>query len=167
LAAPVIMRQVWLFIAPGLYANEKKFAVPFIFLSSIGFIGGAAFSHYLVFPWMWTFFASFSTEYTMFMPKIDAVFSLYMKMILGMGLVFQMPSLVFFLSKLGLVTAGFLWRNTKYAILIMFIVAAVITPSGDMMTQTMMATPMIGLYFISIVIAAVFGKGKRDTGTSE
>lgn len=158
IAAPLIMWQVWLFIAPGLYANEKRFAIPFIVLSTVGFITGAAFSHYVLFPWMWRFLASFSKDYLMFAPKIEPVFSLYTKMILGMGLVFQMPSVVFFLAKMGMVTARFLLRNIKYAVLIIFITAAVITPSGDMLTQTLMAAPMVGLYLISIVIAWVFGK---------
>jgi sec-independent protein translocase protein TatC len=158
IAAPVIMWQVWLFIAPGLYTNEKRFAIPFILLSTLGFVGGAAFSHYLLFKWMWRFLASFSNDYLMFTPKIESVFSLYTKLLLGMGLVFQMPSIVFFLAKMGVVTARFLLRHIKYAILIIFVTAAVITPSGDALTQSLMAAPMIGLYLISIVIAWIFGK---------
>lgn len=158
LAAPAIMWQVWKFIAPGLYENEKKFAVPFVVMSSIGFVGGAAFAHYVLFPFMWRFFASFSDEFTQFMPRIDPIFSLYTKILLGMGLVFQMPSVVFFLAKLGLVTAGFLWRNTKYAVFIIFVVAAIVTPDGSMVNQAVMAAPMIVLYFLSIAIAAIFGK---------
>ncbi len=160
-AAPYIMWQVWLFIAPGLYAKEKRFAIPFILLSTIGFVGGAAFSHYLLFPWMWKFLASFgetNKDFLMFAPKIESVFSLYTKLLLGMGLVFQMPSIVFFLAKMGLVSARFLIRHIKYAVLIIFVTAAVITPSGDILTQTLMAAPMIGLYLISILIAWLFGK---------
>ena len=153
LAAPVIVWQLWLFISPGLYRKEKRFAVPFVVLSSTGFIGGAAFTHYLLFPFMWKFFGTFSNSYTLFMPKIEDVFSLYTKMLLGMGLVFQMPTLVFFLAKMRLVTARFLLKNFKYAILVIFIVAAVITPSPDMVTQTLFAAPMIGLYVLSIGIA--------------
>jgi sec-independent protein translocase protein TatC len=153
LAAPWIMYQVWLFIAPGLYANEKKLAVPFVLLSTIGFIGGTVFNHYIVFPWMMTFFASFNTADLVFMPRLEDVFDLYAKMLLGMGLVFQMPTVVYFLAKMRLVTARFLWRHFKYAILIIFIVAAVITPTGDMITQTVFATPMLGLYLLSILIA--------------
>jgi sec-independent protein translocase protein TatC len=160
LAAPAIMWQVWKFIAPGLYENEKKFAVPFVLLSSIGFIGGAAFGHYVMFPFMWKFFASFTDEITDFMPRIEPIFSLYTKILLGLGLVFQMPSVVFFLAKLGLVTARFLLRNLKYAILIIFVVAALLTPDGSMVNQVVMAAPMIVLYFVSIGIAAVFGKRK-------
>jgi sec-independent protein translocase protein TatC len=158
LAAPAIMWQVWLFIAPGLYANEKKFAIPFIFLSSVGFVGGAAFSHYFVFPFMWRFLASFTDEYTTFMPRIAPAFSLYTRMLLATGLVFQLPTVVFFLAKMGVVTARFLIRNTKYAVLIIFIIAAVITPTADPTGQLLIAGPMVALYILSIGIAAVFGK---------
>jgi sec-independent protein translocase protein TatC len=153
LAAPWIMYQVWLFIAPGLYANEKKLAVPFVLLSTAGFVGGALFNHYIVFPWMISFFASFNTADLVFLPRLEDVFDLYTKMLIGMGLVFQMPTIVYFLAKMRLVTARFLWRHFKYAILIIFIVAAVITPSGDMITQTIFAAPMVGLYVLSILIA--------------
>ena len=153
LASPWIMYQVWLFIAPGLYANEKRFAVPFVLMSTIGFVGGAAFNHYIIFPFMMTFFASFNTADLIFMPRLEDVFDLYTKMLIGMGLVFQMPTVVFFLAKMRLVTARFLLRNTKYAVLAIFVVAAVITPSGDMITQTIFAAPMLGLYALSILIA--------------
>jgi len=153
LAAPWIMYQVWLFIAPGLYANEKRFAVPFVLMSTIGFVGGAAFNHYIIFPFMMTFFASFNTADLIFMPRLEDVFDLYSKMLIGMGLVFQMPTVVFFLAKMRLVTARFLLRNTKYAVLAIFVLAAVITPSGDMITQTIFAAPMLGLYALSILIA--------------
>ena len=162
LATPWIMYQVWLFIAPGLYSNEKKFAVPFVLMSTIGFIGGAAFNHYIVFPFMISFFASFNTADLVFMPRLEDVFDLYSKMLIGMGLVFQMPTIVFFLAKMRLLTAGFLLRNTKYAVLIIFIVAAVITPSGDMITQTIFAAPMLGLYALSILIAWIVAP-KRET----
>ena len=158
IASPAIMLQVWLFVAPGLYANEKKFAVPFILLTTIGFVLGAAFAHYIVFPLMWRYFASFQTEYMLFTPKIDAVFSLYVRMMLAMGLVFEMPTVVFALARMGVVTAGWLLRNLKYAVLVNFIIAAVITPSPDPFSQTMVAGPMCGLYLISILIAWTCGK---------
>jgi sec-independent protein translocase protein TatC len=153
LAAPWIMYQVWLFIAPGLYANEKRLAIPFVTLSTVGFVGGTAFNHYIVFPLMMRFFASFNTSDLVFLPRLEDVFDLYTKMLLGMGLVFQMPTVVYFLAKMRLVTAKFIWRHTKYAVLIIFILAAVITPSGDMITQTIFAAPMLVLYALSILIA--------------
>jgi sec-independent protein translocase protein TatC len=158
LACPLILWQVWKFIAPGLYTHEKKFAIPFVLLSSIFFILGGLFSHYVAFPWTWKFFIGFSNEYLVFMPKIDEAFSLYSKMLLGFGLIFEMPTLVFFLARMGVITARFLLRYFKYAVLIIFIVAAVVSPGTDMMSQVIMAVPMLGLYAISILIAAIFGK---------
>jgi sec-independent protein translocase protein TatC len=152
-AAPYIMYQVWMFIAPGLYAKEKRMAYPFVALTTIGFVLGAAFNHWVSFPFMMKFFASFNTTELAFMPKLDDVFGLYSKMLIGMGLVFQMPAVVFFLAKMRLITARFLASNFKYAFLIIFVVAAVITPTGDMMTQTIFAAPMVGLYILSILIA--------------
>ena len=131
-------------------------------MSTVGFVVGAAFNHYVVFGYMMAFFASFNTPELVFMPKLDDVFDLYTKMLLGMGAVFQMPTVVFFLAKMGLVTARFLWRSFRYAVLLIFVVAAVITPTGDMVTQSIFAAPMIALYLLSIVIAWLFGK-KRPT----
>jgi sec-independent protein translocase protein TatC len=162
-AAPFIMYQVWLFIAPGLYSNEKRMAVPFVLLTTVGFLLGAAFNHYVAFPFMMAFFGSFNTPELAFMPKLEDVFGLYSKMLIGMGIVFQMPTVVFFLAKLQLVSAAFLVRHFKYAFLLIFIAAAVITPTGDMMTQTIFAAPMVGLYVLSIAIAWVVGP-KRIKG---
>jgi sec-independent protein translocase protein TatC len=158
ISSPYIMWQVWLFIAPGLYSREKKLAVPFVFFSSGLFILGAAFSHYILFPAAWKFFASFSSGFLTFMPRIEPVWSLYVKLLLAMGLVFQMPVVMFVLARLGLVTAGFLARNFKYAVLLIFVVAAVVTPDGSMIVQSLMAAPMIGLYGLGIAVAWAFGK---------
>src|SRR5919201_2719094 len=114
-AAPFIMYQVWMFIAPGLYSNEKRMAIPFVAFTTLGFLAGALFNHYISFPWMMAFFASFNTPDLAFMPRLDDVWGLYSKMLIGMGLVFQMPTLVFFLAKMQLVTARFLAKNIKYA----------------------------------------------------
>jgi len=157
-AAPAVMLQLWLFIAPGLYKREKRMALPFVISSSLLFVTGAAFNHYVVFPTAFAFLGSFRTSYMEFLPRISPVFSLYAQLALAFGVIFQMPVLVFTLARLGLVTAGFLWRNTKYAVLIIFIIAAVVTPTSDVVTQTLMAAPMILLYLISIAIAAIFGK---------
>jgi sec-independent protein translocase protein TatC len=161
LSSPAVMAQVWLFIAPGLYSHEKKFAIPFVVLSSICFIGGSAFAHYVVFPLTWKFFGSFSSDLITFMPRIEPAFGLYMKLVLVFGLVFQMPTLVLFLARLGIVTARFLVRNMKYAILIMFIVGAVLSPGTDPVGQILLAGPMFILYLISIALAWIFGKKKK------
>lgn len=164
LAAPFIMYQVWMFVAPGLYANEKRLAIPFVVLTTVGFLIGAAFNHYISFPYMMVFFASFNTRELTFMPRLDDVFGLYSKMLIGMGLVFQMPTVVFFLAKIRVVTARFLAKNLKYALLIILVVAAVITPSGDMMTQLIFAAPMLALYLLSILIAWVVGPKVAQEG---
>ncbi len=162
IAAPLIMIQLWLFISPALYSRERRFAVPFVLLASTGFIGGAAFAHYVVFPTMWRFFASFSTDFIAFMPRIEDAFGLYIKMVVGMALVFQMPTIVFFLAKLGIVTGWMMLNYFKYAVLGIFIVAAAITPSPDMASQIIVAVPMVALYVVSILVAMIFGKRKKE-----
>jgi sec-independent protein translocase protein TatC len=153
LASPYVMFQVWRFIAPGLYADEKRFAIPFVALSSLGMVAGAAFNHYVLFVSAMAFFASFNRPELQFLPSVDSVFSLYTKMLIGMALTFQLPTVVFFLTRMRMVTARWLAKNTKYAILLIFIVAAVLTPSADPFNQTLFAAPMIALYFLSILIA--------------
>jgi sec-independent protein translocase protein TatC len=163
LASPFIMYQVWLFIAPGLYSNEKRFAIPFVLFSTLGFVGGAAFNHYVAFPFIMAFFASFNSIDLRFMPKLSDVFGLYTKMLLGIGVIFQMPTVVYFLAKMRILTARFLVKNFKFALLLIFIAAAVITPTGDPMTQLIFAAPMLALYGLSIVVAWVVGP-KRIAG---
>jgi len=158
---PIVMSQVWLFISPGLYTHEKKAAVPFVLFSSSLFVAGAAFAHYYVFPLTYQFMGSFADDMLTYMPRIEPTFSLWMKLVLTFGLVFQMPALVLFLAKLGLVTARFLWRNFKYAVLIIAIVGAVLSPGTDPVGQIALSVPMIFLYLLSIVLAWIFGK-KRE-----
>jgi sec-independent protein translocase protein TatC len=153
ISSPFVMYQVWRFIAPGLYATEKKFAVPFVALTTLGAIGGALFTHYIMFPATVKFLAGFHSAGMKFMPRVEDTFELYKMMLLGMVVVFQIPTVVFFLARMRLVTARLLWRHFKYAILISFIVAAVLTPSADPWNQTVFALPMIALYLISIGIA--------------
>jgi sec-independent protein translocase protein TatC len=156
LTAPFIMYQVWLFIAPALYLKEKHFALWFILMTTAGFVAGAAFNHYIAFKMLILFFASFNSTQLAFMPRLDDVFDMYTRMLFVMGIVFQMPTLVFFLAKMGLVTARFLASQFKYAVLVIFIIAAVVTPTGDPYNQTILALPMIGLYLLSILIAWIF-----------
>jgi sec-independent protein translocase protein TatC len=162
IALPYIMWQVWLFIAPGLYAKEKKLAIPFAIGSSTLFIAGAAFSHFVLFPAAWKFFAGFSNEWLEFMPRIAPVWGLYVKLLLAMGLVFQMPVLMFVLARLGIVSAPFLLRNIKYAVLIIFVVAAVITPDPSPVGQALVAAPMLLLYLLGVGIAYLFGKSPKE-----
>jgi sec-independent protein translocase protein TatC len=160
-AMPFLLYQVWLFVAPGLYSHEKRFAIPFVFFASIFFFGGAAFSHYVAFPVTWGFFITFNPSFVQFMPKIGPAFGLYVKMMLACGAVFQMPVLVFALARMGVVTAGFLLRHFKYAVLIIAILGAVLSPGGDIASQMILSGPMLVLYIISIGVAWVFQKKKR------
>ena len=160
LAMPVVMSQLWLFIAPGLYAHEKKFAIPFVGLASMFFIGGALFGHYILFRVAWSFFASFAAESDLFeyLPKLQDSFSLYVRLVLACGVMFQLPTLIFFLARMGMASPRFLIRNFKYAFLLCFVFAAILTPTPDPVTMTVMAGPMLALYVVSIGIAWVFRK---------
>lgn len=162
ISMPYSLWQLWLFVAPGLYAHEKRYAIPFVALASTFFFIGSGFAHYIAFPWTWQFFVDFShSEFVAFMPKIGPTFSLYVKVLLGFGAIFQMPTLVFFLARMGVVTAGFLVKNTKYAILIIFVLAAVLSPGGDVTSQMLMAGPMLVLYGVSILIAWIVAPRKK------
>jgi sec-independent protein translocase protein TatC len=152
-ASPYVAYHVWLFIAPALYAKEKRFAIPFVLLTSAGAVAGAAFAHYLVFPSMIAFLATFGSRAIVFMPRVEDTFDMYLRTVGGMILAFQIPTLVFFLAKMRLVTARFLWRHIKYAVLLSFVAAAVLTPSPDPWNQALFAGPLIGLYLLSIFIA--------------
>jgi sec-independent protein translocase protein TatC len=157
IAMPFVLYQVWLFVAPGLYAHEKRFAVPFVLSSSICFFAGAAFSHYIAFPTTWMFFVNFTADFVQFMPRVGPAFALYVKLLIGLGIIFQTPVLIFALARMGVVSAGFLARNLKYAVLISFILGAFLS-GPDVMSQFMMAGPMIVLYVVGIGIAWVFQK---------
>jgi len=160
LAMPVIALQVWRFIAPGLYAHEKKLAIPFVVMSSTLFVAGAAFSHYLVFPIVWRFFVGFTTDFLTFMPRVEPAFSMYLRLILALGITFQLPTLVLFLARLGLITPGLMIRHFKYAVLIIVIASAVLSPDGGGVGMLAMGGPVIILYIVSIGIAWLFGKKK-------
>jgi sec-independent protein translocase protein TatC len=153
LAAPFITYQAWRFIAPGLYAREKRLAIPLMLMGAIGAVAGAAFTHYLLFPSTIEFFGRFNSKFTTYAPRLEDTFGLYKSLLLSMVAVFQIPTLVFFLALMGLVTARLLWRNIHYAILIIFIAAAVLTSSPDWWNQTILAAPMLAMYLVSIVVA--------------
>jgi len=161
LAAPFVTWQAWRFIAPGLYARERRLVVPFMLLATAGTLAGAVFTHYVMFPAMIGFLATFHSPAMKFVPRVEDTFELYKTMLLGMVAVFQIPTLVLFLAKAGIVDAPLLWRNIKYAILAIFIVAAVLTPSSDPWNQAIFAAPMIALYLIGIVIAWCVGSRRR------
>jgi sec-independent protein translocase protein TatC len=159
-SSPIILLQLWLFISPGLYPKERMYALPFIFFATLFFVGGGWFGYDIVFPMACKFFVEMGREFNQVI-TVDDYFSFASKMILAMGLVFETPILIFFLARLGIVTPQFLMKNFKYAVVAIFIIAAVITPTPDMVTQAALAVPMILLYALGIAISFLFGK-KRE-----
>lgn len=152
IASPVIFYQAWKFIAPGLYRNEKRYILPFVISSTILFVGGALFGYFIVFPYGFQFFLGYQTNLIRAMPSVKEYFSLATMLLLAFGIVYELPVVMFFLTKIGIVTVPFLKKNRKYAILISFIVGAILTPP-DPGTQCMMAIPLIALYEIGIIVA--------------
>ncbi|MBU4317248.1 MAG: twin-arginine translocase subunit TatC [Proteobacteria bacterium] len=159
LATPVILYEFWMFVAPGLYKKERKLLFPIIFLSSLFFIVGALFGYFFVFPVGFKFFLGFASETIQPLPSMTEYFSLSARLLLVFGLVFELPLIVTCLARLGLVSVDFLKKNRKYSILIIFIIAAILTPP-DVVSQIMMAIPLMILYEISIVGAKLFGRKK-------
>jgi len=151
-ASPLVLYQVWAFIAPGLYRNERRYVMPFMF-STVGlFLAGGYFGYRMVYPAALDFLIGFSGQFTP-MITVQEYTNLFLTIIAGLGIVFEMPILVFFLSLMGIINAGWMWRNFRYAILLIFIVAAIITPTPDIMNMCIFAAPMIVLYVISIGIS--------------
>ncbi len=161
-ASPFVLYEIWAFISPGLYKHEKAWAIPFIAMGSFFFILGGLFGHYFLFPVTLGFLSSFGGPDMRFLPKIDEYWSFYSWFLLGLGLVFQIPVIIFVLARIGLVTPKFLLKGWKFAILGSFIVSAFVTPTPDVVNQTALALPMIGLYLLGVLVAWVFGK-KRQT----
>jgi len=163
LAAPFILAQVWLFIAPGLYKHERRYALPFIIFSTLLFVAGGLFGYFIAFPFALQFLIEWGRNMKLTtIISATEYFDLFIMIELGLGVIFEIPALIFVLARMGLVSGGFLLRNTRYAILIAFIVAAVITPTTDIPNMMMMAVPMILLYMLGVGVAYVFGK-KRKT----
>jgi sec-independent protein translocase protein TatC len=158
--SPFVFLQLWYFIAPGLYQKEKKYVVPFVTFTTIFFLTGAAFGYFVMFPWTCRFFLNMGSDFNPVI-TVNTYFSLTLKLLIGIALVFEMPTLVFFLSKIGLITSRWMIKNFKYAVLAVFIIAAVVTPSPDMVTQSILAVPMLALYGLGILIAFLFGKESK------
>jgi len=160
LAAPVILLQLWLFISPGLYKRERRYAAPFILFASAFFLLGGYFGFSFILPGTCKFFVETGRQFKQ-MITIDDYFSFASMIVLASGAIFETPILIFFLARLGIVTPAFLMQKSKYAIVLSFIIAAIVTPTPDMVTQTALAVPMIALYFLGIGVAYLFGK-KHD-----
>lgn len=160
LAAPWILWQIWLFISPGLYRHEKRFALPFVIFSSVLFVSGGLFGYFLAFPYTLKFLIGYAPN---FKPQvtISEYFDLASMVLIGLGIIFQLPVLIMVLSIFGLITPRFLWKNFQYAVLIIAIIAAVITPTTDIPTMLLFMAPMLLLYLIGIPIAWIFGRKRK------
>lgn len=161
IASPFIFYQIWAFIAPGLYDEEKRFIIPVAVISALFFIGGGLFCYFIVFPYAFNFFIGFSTQSIQITPRISDYLDFILKLLLAFGLIFEMPLFSFFLSRMGVLTAGMMRRGRRYAIVGIFIVAAILTPP-DVVSQLLMACPMLILYECSILVAALCGKKKKN-----
>jgi sec-independent protein translocase protein TatC len=160
IASPFVLYQVWAFIAPGLYRHERRYVLPFMF-STVGlFIAGGAFGYKLVYPAALDFLIGYSSQFQP-MITIGEYTDLFLVVVAGMGIIFEMPILVFFLSLLGIVTAGWMWRNLRYCILVIFIIAAIVTPTTDILNMCIFAAPMVALYVLSIGIAFLVHPKRR------
>jgi len=157
LGSPFIFYQLWLFISPGLYAKEKKYVLPFVIMATLFFFLGGTFAYYIVFPMYCKFLLGFGHDFQQLI-KIKEYFSLILTVLLGLALMFELPVMVFLLSKLGLVTSKFLIKYFKYAVVLIFIIAAILTPTPDIVNQSIFAIPTILLYLLSIGIARIAGK---------
>lgn len=156
---PYILYELWKFVAPGLYAHEKKYVISFVIISSVLFFSGAAFAYYLVFPFGFKFFLNYAQGEVIASLSLQWYLSFVTRLILGFGIVFELPVFTLFLAKMGIVTADMMKKYRKYAIVGIFIMAAIFTPP-DVFTQTMMGIPLLILYEISIYVAKIFGRKK-------
>ena len=150
--SPFVLYQVWLFISPGLYRHEKRYIFPFMFSTVALFLSGGLFGYKMVYPAALNFLIDYGKQFQP-MITIGEYTDLFLTIIIGMGLIFELPILVFFLSLMGIISAGWMWRNVRYSILVIFIIAAVVTPTTDILNMCLFAAPMVALYVLSIGIA--------------
>jgi sec-independent protein translocase protein TatC len=160
-ASPFVLYQVWAFVAPGLYRKEKRYVLPFMVFSVGLFLGGGFFGYQIVYPRALAFLIDQGKQFTP-MITIGEYTDLFLTIIIGLGVVFELPILVFFLALMGIVSPGWMWRNFRYSILVIFIVAAILTPTTDIMNMCVFAAPMIGLYVISVGIAWMVHPRRRE-----
>jgi sec-independent protein translocase protein TatC len=166
MASPIVLYQIWLFVAPALYKHERKAVTGFLFSTVALFLSGIAFGYFVTLPYVLKFLVSFKGPVVP-MISINEYFDLILMILLGLGLVFELPILIFFLSLFGIVTPSFLWKNFRYAILVIAIVAAIITPTPDAGTMLIFMMPMVGLYFVGMAVSAAVVKRKRLRDAAE
>jgi sec-independent protein translocase protein TatC len=166
-ASPVVLYHIWKFISPGLFPKEKKFVAPFVITSTLLFIGGVCFGYFLVLPSAYKFFLEFTTDFLKPMLSMREYLTLTLKLLLSFGVIFEIPVFLFFMTKIGLVTPRKLARMRRYAIVVCFIVAAIITPTPDAFTQCMMAIPMVILYEVGIIVSKLAVRKKDDADNEQ
>lgn len=166
LASPFVFYQLWMLVAPGLNQRQKKSIVPFVIFSTILFVGGALFGYFIVFPLGFRFFLGFANEHLHALPSVKHYFSFSVKLLFAFGIVFELPVVIYFLTKIGLISAGVLRQKRKYAIVVNFIVAALLTPA-DVVSQFMMVVPLIVVYEIGIIVAMIAGRRRIETDEGE
>ncbi|GAB7024368.1 twin-arginine translocase subunit TatC [Salidesulfovibrio brasiliensis] len=160
LMSPYLFAQIWGFIAPGLYSHERKYVIPMAVISAMFFVGGGMFGYFVVFPFGFDFFASFANSEIAFTPKLNEYLSFCLKLLFAFGIVFELPLFILFLARMGLVTSRGLRKKQKYAVLLSFVAASILTPP-DPFTQCLMAGPLILLYELGIWVAYIFGKNEK------
>ena len=163
---PVIFWQLWLFLAPGLYDHEKRLVIPFVFFGTVMFLIGSSFAYYVVVPLGFDFLIAFGSTVVTVLPSIGKYVDFFTKLLFGFGIAFELPVITFFLAKIGLVDDKMLKDFFRYAIVIIFIVAAILTPP-DVLSQLLMAAPLLLLYGVSIYIAKVFNPASKDEEEEE
>ena len=166
LTSPFILYQVWAFVAPGLYRHEKRYVAPFVIGGSFFFTLGVLFGYFVAIPVGFRFLLGFASDFIKPMPSMKEYLTFTIKFLLAFGLVFEFPVVLVFLARIGVVDAKMLAKQRKYAILLVFIVAAAVTPSPDLITQVLTAIPLIALYELSILLSRLFGKKKKETSES-
>ena len=159
-ASPVVLYQVWLFIAPGLYKHERRAVSTFVFSSLFLFLAGISFGYFILMPYLLKFLIGFQGPFKPLI-SINEYFDLILVVLLGLGLIFELPVLIFFLALFNIVTPQFLWKNVRYAILIIAIIAMIVTPTPDATTMLVFMAPMVALYFVGIGVAAMVVRKKE------
>src|SRR5450755_3429238 len=160
-ASPFVLYQVWCFISPGLYRNEKRYVLPFMTSTIALFLAGGYFGYRVVLPQALVFLIGYGKD---FQPMITLTeySSLFLTIIVGLGIIFEMPILIFFLALMGIVSAGFMWRNIRYSVLLIFVVAGIVSPTPDILNMCIFAAPMVALYVLSIAIAWFVHPDQRE-----
>ncbi|MBN1105843.1 MAG: twin-arginine translocase subunit TatC [Deltaproteobacteria bacterium] len=166
LSSPFVFYQIWMFIAPGLYQKEKRMLIPFVLFSTLLFVGGGLFGYFIVFPFGFKFFLSFENEYLHALPSVKQYFSFSVKLLFAFGAVFELPVVIYFLARMGVVSTSLLRRKRKYAIVLGFALSAILTPP-DVITQFMMAVPLVALYEVGILMARIAGRKQPERGKAE